>query len=203
MNKNIIIAICGTIFLFFLFIIYSLNKEENQKLAEASAEEAYAKSRGGTVVKATGSYDYFSGSSYYSNGSYTRYVELQGEDISFKCIFDRNVNFDRPFYVKDIRDNTEIGDPNNDDTYRGPGFQNTPTNRAALIQCSDIDYVDQFEYAMKRAKILYLECGNNASQACYQNKFLPKISGLDKPLFSYESINEKIAFKKQFIEQLK
>ena len=202
MNKNIILSILGVISIFFLWVAYEMNIEEKQKLAEEAAEEAYSKTRGGKVVRATGSYDYFGGSGY-SKGSYTRYVEIQGEDISFKCIFGRNVNFDRPFYVKDIRDNTEIGDPNNDDTYRGPGFANTPVNRTALTACSDIDYVDQFEYAMKKAKILYSECGNNSSMDCLKNNFFPKISGLDKPLFGYSSIDELLEFKKNFMEELK
>lgn len=165
--------IFGTIILGFIgYVFIAVNIQMRGDAAQKAANDEYAESRGGYTNQQRSKYQYFRSGSF-GESSYVSRVSLPDESAYFTCNTPRNDRtWDIPIYFLDSRDG-ESGK-----------FENRPRTRKALSRCSNIEYIDQFEFEIEKAKILYKECGSEPSEICFTTKFIPSIQGLSCPEFS-------------------
>jgi|ETNmetMinimDraft_23_1059889.scaffolds.fasta_scaffold108083_2 hypothetical protein len=172
-TKKLTGIIFGTIIVGFIgyvliSVIIIMNKEAAEQVAKEAAEAAYAETRGGKVIQKSSSYQYFRYDSF-GEGTYTSGVSLPDGSASFSCNTPRNnSSWDIPIYFSDSRDG------------KSGKFENRPNTRKALSRCSKIEYLDQFEFEIAKAKILSKGCGSEPSDICFLTVFLPSIEDLPR-----------------------
>ena len=119
-------------------------------------------------IQKSSSYQYFRYDSF-GEGTYTSGVSLPDGSASFSCNTPRNnSSWDIPIYFSDSRDG------------KSGKFENRPNTRKALSRCSKIEYLDQFEFEIAKAKILSKGCGSEPSDICFLTVFLPSIEDLPR-----------------------
>ena len=167
-TKKLTWIIFGSIIIgFIIYVIIGVNNVERERVAEEKERAAYADTRGGKTIQSRTSYDYYRSGSF---GSSTYVSKVSIGPASFKCNTPRNnSSWDIPIYFSDTRD----GESGN--------FENRPNTRKALSRCGQIDYVDQFEFEIAKAKLLYKECGSEPGDKCFKSKYLPLLEELPKP----------------------
>jgi len=164
--------IVGFIGYVFISVTIQMNKDEAERAARQAAKDEYAETRGGYIKQKKSDYQYFR-SGGFGESTYVSRVSLPNESAYFTCNTPRNhSSWDIPIYFSDSRDG-ESGK-----------FENRPNTRKALSRCSNIEYIDQFEFEIEKAKILYKECGSEPNEMCFATEFIPSIEGLSCPKFS-------------------